>query len=260
MSSFMKVEFKGLKSQPCCPPAPKTLGEIKAPWADGVVSTPVGDVPRARTEYLIGDRLGTFKARWGVGRMSYVVEPGLYAVGNPTADSTVFVSANYKMSFDRLRSELKGMDAWLLVLDTKGINVWCAAGKGTFGTAEIVNRIAATGLDKIVSHHALVVPQLGAPGVSAHEVKKQSGFRVVYGPVRAADIPEFIAQGMRATPEMRRVRFPLADRPSQTELRSYLWSLCSARSGPPSRRLLYLFFPVWVREFFPSKGCSRQAR
>jgi hypothetical protein len=212
MSSFMNVEFKGLKSQPCCPPEPKTLGKINAPWADGVVSTPVGDVPRARTEYLIGDRLGTFKARWGVGRMRYTVEPGLYAVGNPTADSTVFVSANYKMSFDRLRRELTGMDAWLLVLDTKGINVWCAAGKGTFGTAEIVRSIAATGLDKIVSHRALVLPQLGAPGVSAHEVKKQSGFSVVYGPVRASDIPEFMSRGMRATPEMRRVRFPLTDR------------------------------------------------
>jgi acetyl-CoA decarbonylase/synthase complex subunit gamma len=208
----MKVEFKGLKSQPCCPPEPKTLGEIKAPWADGVVSTPVGNVPRVRAEYLIGDRLGTFKARWGVGRMHYIVEPGLYAVGNPTAESAVFVSANYKMSFDRLRRELKGMDAWLLVLDTKGINVWCAAGKGTFGTAEIVRSIAATGLERIVSHRTLVLPQLGAPGVSAHEVKKQSGFRVVYGPVRAADIPEFMANGMRATPEMRHVRFPLADR------------------------------------------------
>ncbi len=212
MSSFMKVEFKGLKNQPCCPPEPKTLGEIKAPWADGVVSTPVGDVPRVRTEYLIGDRLGTWRARWGIWRMRYLVQPGLYAVGNPTADSTVFVSANYKMSFDRLRRELKGMDAWVMVLDTKGINVWCAAGKGTFGTAEIVRRIAATGLDRIVSHRTLVLPQLGAPGVSAHEVKKQSGFRVVYGPVRAADIPEFISQGMRATPEMRRVRFPLMDR------------------------------------------------
>ena len=75
--------------------------------------------------------------------MDYRVEPGLYAVGSPTADSPVLVSANYKMSFDRLRSALPGVDAWILVLDTKGINVWCAAGKGTFGTDELVRRIEA---------------------------------------------------------------------------------------------------------------------
>jgi acetyl-CoA decarbonylase/synthase complex subunit gamma len=156
--------------------------------------------------------------------MRYTVTPGLYAVGNPTDESPVFVSANYKMSFDRLRSELEGIDAWIMVLDTKGINVWCAAGKGTFGTAEIINRIAATGLDRIVSHRRIIVPQLGAPGVSAHEVKKGSGFRVVYGPVRAADIPAFMASGMRATPEMRRVRFPLMDRAVLIPVELVLWA------------------------------------
>ncbi|NQT19280.1 MAG: acetyl-CoA synthase subunit gamma, partial [Planctomycetes bacterium] len=91
-------------------------------------------------------------------------------------------------------------------------NVWCAAGKGTFGTDEIVGRIEATGLAGVVSHRRLIVPQLGAPGVAAHDVKKRSGFRVVYGPVRAADLRAFLEAGMRATPEMRRVRFGLWDR------------------------------------------------
>jgi acetyl-CoA decarbonylase/synthase complex subunit gamma len=128
----------------------------------------------------------------------------------------VLVSANYKMSFDRLRSELAGIDAWILVLDTKGINVWCAAGKGTFGTDELVLRVKETGLERVVSHRRLVVPQLGAPGVSAHEVRKQCGFGVVYGPVRAADLPRFLSNGMRADAEMRRVRFGLADRAAVT--------------------------------------------
>jgi acetyl-CoA decarbonylase/synthase complex subunit gamma len=144
--------------------------------------------------------------------MDYRLEPGLYAVGGPTADSPVLVSANYKMSFDRLRSALPDVDAWILVLDTKGINVWCAAGKGTFGTDELVHRIEAARVPEIVSHHTVIVPQLGAPGVAAHEVRKRTGFRVVYGPVRAGDVPAFLRAGMKTTPEMRRVEFPLRDR------------------------------------------------
>ncbi len=185
---------------------------VEAAWSDGFIRTIAGDVPRARRELTFGDHIGSFKGRWAIGRMDYRVAPGLYAAGNPGAASPVLVSANYKMSFDRLRSVLAGRDAWILVLDTDGINVWCAAGKGTFGTDEIVRRVREAGLDRIVSHRTLVVPQLGAPGVSAHEVRRRSGFRVEYGPVRAKDIPAFLDAGMKASPDMRRVGFGLRDR------------------------------------------------
>ncbi len=144
--------------------------------------------------------------------MRYAVEPGLYAVGTPNGASPVFVSANYKLSFDYLRKELGGIDGWILVLDTKGINVWCAAGKGTFGTEEVIRRVEAAGLGEVVSRRRLILPQLGAPGVAAHEVRKRCGFRVIYGPVRASDIVAFMAAGEMATVEMRRVHFYLADR------------------------------------------------
>jgi acetyl-CoA decarbonylase/synthase complex subunit gamma len=144
--------------------------------------------------------------------MDYRVPPGLYAVGDPRPESPVLVSANYKLSFDRLRSHLSGVDAWVLVLDTQGVNVWCAAGKGTFGTDELVRRIETVHLNEVVSHRTVIVPQLAAPGVAGHEVKGRSGFRVVFGPIRAKDIPRFLGDGTQATPAMRRVRFSLWDR------------------------------------------------
>lgn len=164
------------------------------------------------SELAFRDILGTWKVRFGIGRMTYSIDPGLYALGNPTEFSPVFVTANYKLTFDHLRSHLAEINAWILVLDTKGINVWCAAGKGTFGTSELVNRIIITGLSEIVDHRLLILPQLGASGVSAHLVKKQSGFNVKYGPVRAEDIRTYLNAGMKATPEMRTVRFNLKDR------------------------------------------------
>ena len=150
-------------------------------------------------------------ARCGVNRSGHRVEPGLYAIGTPGAASPVFATANYTLSFDALRAALDGIDGHILVLDTEGINVWCAAGKGTFGTGELVRRVEATGLREIVAHRRLILPQLGAPGVAAHEVKRRCGFAIEYGPVRAADLPEYL-RAHRATPEMRRVRFALRDR------------------------------------------------
>jgi hypothetical protein len=159
----------------------------------------------------LANRWDHFLARWGYKRSEHRIRPGLYALGKPTAESPVFVTANYTLSFDAVRSALAGMDGYILVLDTEGINVWCAAGKGTFGTDELVHRIEVTGLRDVVGHRTLILPQLGAAGVAAYEVKKRSGFKVEYGPVRAADLPEYL-KTRTATPEMRRVRFNLADR------------------------------------------------
>ncbi len=157
------------------------------------------------------DRLDHLAARFRIRRGKHRVAPGLYALGAPHADSPVFVTANYTLSFDALRSALKGLDAFILVLNTHGINVWCAAGKGTFGTDEVVRKIEETGLKDIVKHRTLILPQLGAPGVAAHTVRKRSGFKVEYGPVRATDLPEYL-KTHQASAEMRRVRFPLKDR------------------------------------------------
>ncbi|NIN64470.1 MAG: carbon monoxide dehydrogenase [Anaerolineae bacterium] len=159
----------------------------------------------------VANRWDHFLARLGIKRGARRVEPGLYALGNPSPESPVFVSANYTLSFDALRSALPGIDGYVLVLDTEGINVWCAAGKGTFGTEELVRRTESTRLREVVRHRVILLPQLGASGVAAHEVEERSGFEVEYGPVRASDLPEYL-KTHRATPQMRRVRFALRDR------------------------------------------------
>lgn len=182
-----------------------------APWIVGKVASPVGDIPRVATSLTWVDRCGGWKVRWAIGRMRYRVPPGLYAVGNPDDGSPVLVTANYKLTIDRLRSQLVTRDAWLLVLDTKGVNVWCAAAKGTFGTDEVVRRVEASRLSELVSHRVLVLPQLSAVGVCARDVLKSTGFRSVFGPVCATDLPAFLDAGVK-TPEMRLVRFSLRDR------------------------------------------------
>jgi hypothetical protein len=172
---------------------------------------PVSEIRMTDSTITSANRLDHFLARWGWKRESHRVEPGLYCLGNPDPDSPVFASANYTLSFDALRSALAGIDAWILVLDTKGINVWCAAGKGTFGTEELVRRIGCTGLPGIVKHRKIIVPQLGAPGISWPEVMRKSKFLVEYGPVRAKDLPEYLSTH-KVTPAMRRVEFPLKER------------------------------------------------
>jgi len=189
-----------------------TVPDLNQSFVAGSVDTPAGRLPQVTSELVWPDRWGNIKARWGVGRMEYKIDPGLYALGTPDNNSLVFVSANYKMSFDLLRQALVGRSGWILVLDTQGINVWCAAGKGTFGTEELVRRIELSGLKKIVTHRKLILPQLGAPGVAAHKVKQISGFSVQYGPIRAEDLPAYLDAGFKTTEQMRIKTFSLKER------------------------------------------------
>jgi acetyl-CoA decarbonylase/synthase complex subunit gamma len=182
------------------------------PFVIGRITTPVGEVPQVSSDLTSADWWGAVKARWGVGRMQFIVDPGLYALGNPREESPALATANYKMSFDALRRALPGLEAWILVLETRGINVWCAAGKGTFGTEELVGRIRSSGLERVVKHRKIILPQLSGPGVAGHQVKKKSGFQAVFGPVRALDLPAYLSAGCRATPDMRRKTFTLRER------------------------------------------------
>jgi hypothetical protein len=195
------------------------------------MDTPTGRVPKVATHLTRTDIFGRWQMRWGIGRTRYSIAAGLYTIGSPTKDSPVLVTANYKMTFDLLRRDMHDHNVWLLVLDTRGINVWCAAGKGTFGTDELVRQVQKTHLKDVVSHRRLILPQLGAPGIAAHSVKKNCDFKVIYGPVRSADLPSFLQNDCVATPEMRRVNFNLLDRLVLTPVElvhmrtQILWSL-----------------------------------
>jgi len=206
-------------TEPCCgPPAGPPSSPYERPgyqlckFVTGFVESSTRPIPVVHTRLDITDHLGTLKTRLGFGRNDYKVAPGLYSIGHAGPDSPVLVTANYKLTFDTLRSKLTNRNLWLLVVDTRGINVWCAAGKGTFGTQEVVQKVKEVGLDQIVHHRELILPQLSATGVSAREVKKKCGFQVAWGPVRTDDIPAYLDHDNHSDPAMRQVTFTLAER------------------------------------------------
>ena len=175
------------------------------------IQTRAGAVPRVSTTLSKRDHLGTIGARTGFYRNDYKVTPGLYCTGNPDENSPVLVTANYKLSFDALRTELGSESSWILVVDTRGINVWCAGGKGTFSAEEIAYQVQRAKLDTIVSHRDLILPQLCANGVALHKLKRLCGFRGQFGPIKAADLPEYLATGTTSE-RMRSVTFSMSER------------------------------------------------
>ncbi len=169
-------------------------------------------MPQVATIANRHDLWGTIGARLGITRSHYRVTPGLYAVGSPTSQDPVLVTANYKLSFDALRQQLTGINAWILVVDTRGINVWCAAGKGTFSSQEVIDSVHRFRLNEVIGHRELILPQLAATGVSALAVKRGCGWSVLFGPIRATDLPRYLHDNKAADEAMREVTFGLRER------------------------------------------------
>lgn len=141
------------------------------------------------------------------------VRPGLYAVGQPGSDSPVLVTGNFELTVRRLVRAIDGrVDTWLLVADSAGINVWCAAGGGYLTAEKVIAAVKSSRLAEVVNHHALILPQLCANGVDGWRVRRETGWGVHWGPIRAQDIPAYLAARRKKTDAMRRVRFPLTER------------------------------------------------
>ncbi len=141
------------------------------------------------------------------------VRTGLYAVGQPDDTSPVLVTGNFDLTVRRLVKAIDGQtNVWVLVADSAGINVWCAAGGGYFTAEKVIAAVKSSHLDEVVRHHALILPQLCANGVDGWRIRKETGWGVHWGPARAMDIPAYLAGKRKKTDTMRWVRFPLKDR------------------------------------------------
>lgn len=137
---------------------------------------------------------------------------GLIKLGHPDRNSPVFLTGNFHLTVERVKRALKGIDCYLLVANSRGINVWCASAGGHLNNHSVISVLKTSGIENLVDHRKLILPQLAAAGVEAKVVRQKTGWNPVWGPVYAQDIPAFIRNNGEKTPEMRQVRFPLPQR------------------------------------------------
>jgi NAD-dependent dihydropyrimidine dehydrogenase PreA subunit len=140
------------------------------------------------------------------------VRTGVRAIGHPGAQSPVFLTGNYDLTVRRVLRALRGLDAYLVVANSHGVNVWCAASGGHLGTHQVVTALKVARLEDRVVHREVIVPQLAATGVEGKEVRRRTGWIVRFGPASATDIPAYLAAGKQKTEAMRQVAFGWRER------------------------------------------------
>ncbi|NIM98648.1 MAG: copper oxidase, partial [candidate division Zixibacteria bacterium] len=134
-------------------------------------------------------------------------KPGLVRLGNPDRDSPVFLTCNYHLTVARVKRALKGIDAYLLLANSRGINVWCGAAGGLLTDHDVISILKTSGIEELVDHRNVILPQLAAAGIEAKVIQRNTGWKIIWGPVYAKDIPLFVENRLKKTPDMRKVRF-----------------------------------------------------
>jgi len=137
---------------------------------------------------------------------------GLLKIGNPGPDSPVFLTCNYHLTVQRVKRALRGIDAYLLLANSRGVNVWCAASGGHLTNHDVISALKTSGTEELVNQRKVILPQLAGTGVEAQVIQKKTGWKVIWGPVYAKDIPFFLKNRLKKTPKMREVRFPWTQR------------------------------------------------
>jgi len=112
--------------------------------------------------------------------------------------------------------DLKQMDAWILCVDTNGINVWCAARGNDFGNKQLIEAVDAINITELTDTRILILPQLSAGGVAIPQLPKKSNsfpFTIKYGPVWSKDLPQFYRdKPARKSDKMKLAKFTLSNR------------------------------------------------
>ncbi|UCF99889.1 MAG: 4Fe-4S binding protein [Spirochaetaceae bacterium] len=136
---------------------------------------------------------------------------GVYPGGvYPGVHPPVLVTGNFELTLRRVCSALRNLDCWLLVCESRGVNVWCASMAGYFTTDSVVRAIQTTNLAERVSGRTLILPQLCASSISLEELKTRTGFSAHFGPLYIRDMQRFLKNP--SDPAIRQADFPLGAR------------------------------------------------
>ncbi len=121
------------------------------------------------------------------------VEPKLYPIGEPTADSPVFVTTNFSLTYFIVAGEIEnsGLSAWLLIPECEGMSVLTAWAAGKFSGTSIAKFAREIGLEAQVKNRTLVIPGYVAQ-ISGELEEGMPGWNVLVGPPEAADLESFI--------------------------------------------------------------------
>ncbi|MHA1115021.1 MAG: HgcAB-like fusion protein [Candidatus Heimdallarchaeaceae archaeon] len=150
---------------------------------------------------------------------------GLVKIGEPNEMSPVFLTVNFHLTVLKVKKALRGLNCYLLVANSHGINVWCATAGGHFNNRSVISILKTSGINELVKHRKIILPQLAAVGIEKKVVKEKTGWNIIWGPVYAKDIPIFLRNDFKKEDYLREIKFTILERLEMVGMWSFLFTI-----------------------------------
>ena len=122
------------------------------------------------------------------------VEPKIYPIGEPDANSPVMFTTNFSLTYYTVESDVEAsrVPSYILVVDTEGTSVLTAYSGDKLNEKTVADAMTKFGLDKLVKHRKLIIP--GYVAVMSGKLEEATNWEILVGPRECSMLPKYLQE------------------------------------------------------------------
>ncbi len=122
------------------------------------------------------------------------VEPKVYAIGEPDANSPLMFTTNFSLTYYSVESDVEAsrIPSYILAVDTEGTSVLTAYSGDKLNEKTVADAMAKHGVEKLVKHRRLIIP--GYVAVMSGKIEEATNWEVMVGPRECSMLPKYLKE------------------------------------------------------------------
>ncbi len=122
------------------------------------------------------------------------VEPKVYAIGEPDANSPLMFTTNFSLTYYTVESDVEAsrIPSYILVVDTEGTSVLTAYSGDKLNEKIVAEAMTKFGVDKLVKHRKLIIP--GYVAVMSGKLEEATNWEIMVGPRECSMLPKYLQE------------------------------------------------------------------
>ena len=122
------------------------------------------------------------------------VEPKVYPIGEPDANSPLMFTTNFSLTYYTVESDVEAsrIPSYILVVDTEGTSVLTAYSGDKLNEKAVADAMNKYDVEKLVKHRKLIIP--GYVAVMSGKLEEATNWEVLVGPRECSMLPKYLQE------------------------------------------------------------------
>ena len=122
------------------------------------------------------------------------VEPKVYPIGEPDANSPLMFTTNFSLTYYTVESDVEAsrVPSYILVVDTEGTSVLTAYSGDKLNEKTVADAITKHNAESLVKHRKLIIP--GYVAVMSGKLEEATNWEIMVGPRESSMLPKYLQE------------------------------------------------------------------